>query len=229
MNRFNPTPPAALRKCRLFRDLDAAVIQRLLADSRAMNVARGEAICRKGQPCSGLDVILEGQVKLCVETPLGEEHVIALLGEGDAVGEVALVTHRPQLTSAMAITSTTLLHIPAKTLLAEFERNPLLCWNAVQTLGTIAGAQVHDLENLLFRKADGRVARYLMDLFSSASRSHGQVVRLPARKGLIASRLHMTKEHFSRTLRELSERGVVAVRHLDIEILDRVALERIAA
>lgn len=229
MHRFMPTPPAALRKCRLFRDLDASEMQRLLADSRALSVNRGEVICRKGQPCTGLHVVLDGQVKLCVETPQGEEHVIDLLGEGDAVGEVAVVTYRPQLTSAIAISATTLIQIPAKTLLAEFERNPKLSWNAVQMLATLAGAQVNDLENLLFRKADGRVARYLIDLFGSASRKPGQVVRLPARKGLIASRLHMTKEHFSRTLRELSERGVVAVRHLDIEILDRAALERIAA
>lgn len=228
MHRFMPTPPAALRRCRLFRDLDADATQRLLADSRVLTVPRGEAICRKGQPCTGLHIVLEGQVKLCVETPLGEEHVVALLGEGDAIGEVALVTHRPQLTSAIAITATSLIHIPGKVLMAEFERNSRLCWNAVQMLAALAGAQVNDLENLLFRKADGRVARYLLDLFGSTSRGLGQVVRLPARKGLIASRLHMTKEHFSRTLRELSERGVVAVRHLDIEILDRAALERIA-
>lgn len=229
MHRFMPSPPAALRKCRLFRNLDASALQRLLAESHVLSVSRGEVICRKGQPCVALFVVLDGQVKLCVETPQGEEHVIALLDEGDAVGEATVVTHSAHLTSAMAISATTLLQIPAKTLLAEFERNPRLCWNAVQMLATLAGAQVNDLENLLFRKADGRVARYLIDLFASASRRSGQVVRLPARKGLIASRLHMTKEHFSRTLRELSEQGVVAVRHLDIEILDRAALERLAA
>lgn len=229
MHRFSPAHTAALHKCRLFRDLEVSAIQRLLADSLAVGVARGEVICRKGQPCTGLHIILDGQVKLCVQTPAGEEHVVDLLGEGDAVGEVALVSHRPQLTSAIAITSATLLQIRRQALLAEFERTPRLCWNAVQVLATLAGSQVNDLENLLFRKADSRVARYLVDLFGSAERRRGQVVRLPARKGLIASRLHMTKEHFSRTLRELSERGVVAVRHLDIEILDRAALERIAA
>lgn len=229
MHRFIPPPPTALRSCRLFQDLPVEAIQRLLADSQPQSVGRGEVICRKGEPCTGLFIVLAGQVKLCVETPIGEEHVVALLGEGDVIGEVALVTHRPQLASAIAITSTSLIHIPGKLLLTELGRNPQLCWNTVQVLGALAGAQTNDLENLLFRKADGRVARYLLDLFGSASRGAGQVVRLPARKGLIASRLHMTKEHFSRTLRELSERGVVAVRHLDIEVLDRTALERIAS
>lgn len=227
--RIVATLPTALHKCRLFDGLDAATLERLLLDARPQMVGRGGIIFRKGEPVSGLNIVLEGQVKLCIETPQGEEHVVELLGEGDAVGQVALVTHGPQLTNAIAITATNLMHIPAKLLLAELERNPRLAWNAAQMLGALAGAQVNDLENLLFRKAEGRVARYLINLFGSVSRRSGQVVRLPARKGLIASRLHMTKEHFSRTLRELTERGVVAVRHLDIEILDRAELERIAA
>jgi CRP/FNR family transcriptional regulator, dissimilatory nitrate respiration regulator len=221
-------PANALRKCKLFHDLDATVIQRLLEAAQPITVPRGEAVFRKGQPCEGLYVLQSGQIKLCTHTQQGEEHLVELLAAGDTLAELALVMQRPHGAAAIAVTPCSLLLLPRRAVLAELGRDHQFALNLVQTLAEQVHARANDLENLLFRKAEGRVARFLMDTWVPGSRL-GNVVRLPARKGLIASRLHMTKEHFSRTLRELSERGVVAVRHLDIEILDMPALERLAA
>lgn len=53
-------------------------------------------------------------------------------------------------------------------------------------------------------------------------------MRLPASKTLIASRLDMTKETFSRLLRSLSEQGLIRVARDEITLLDRDGLRSAA-
>ena len=45
-------------------------------------------------------------------------------------------------------------------------------------------------------------------------------VTLPTSKGVIASRLNLTQEHFSRILHELSEKGLILVKGRKISIPD---------
>jgi CRP-like cAMP-binding protein len=45
-------------------------------------------------------------------------------------------------------------------------------------------------------------------------------VTLPTNKGVIASRLNLTQEHFSRILHELSEKGLIVVEGRKIHIPD---------
>jgi CRP-like cAMP-binding protein len=51
-------------------------------------------------------------------------------------------------------------------------------------------------------------------------------VTLPAQKSLIASRLNLTPEYFSRILHDLSTAGLLRVEGRDIEILDPEGLQR---
>jgi CRP-like cAMP-binding protein len=45
-------------------------------------------------------------------------------------------------------------------------------------------------------------------------------ITLPAKKSLIASRLNLTQEHFSRILRNMQSAGLIAVRDRQIRLLD---------
>ncbi|HRD88630.1 MAG TPA: helix-turn-helix domain-containing protein, partial [Accumulibacter sp.] len=49
-------------------------------------------------------------------------------------------------------------------------------------------------------------------------------ITLPTNKGIIASRLNLTQEHFSRILHELSEKGLIVVEGRRIHIRDVDAL-----
>ena len=54
-------------------------------------------------------------------------------------------------------------------------------------------------------------------------RSAGRVT-LPAQKSLVASRLNLTAEYFSRILHELASAGVIRIEGRDIVILDAARL-----
>ncbi|HSO07141.1 MAG TPA: helix-turn-helix domain-containing protein, partial [Pelomicrobium sp.] len=52
----------------------------------------------------------------------------------------------------------------------------------------------------------------------------GAVVVLPAKKGVIASRLNLTQEHFSRIIHELANRGLILIHGREITIPDLASL-----
>jgi len=66
-----------------------------------------------------------------------------------------------------------------------------------------------------------RVIGFLLrDETEGAARESGLEVTLPAAKGVIASRLNLTQEHFSRILHELVAKGMIEVRGRTIAIRD---------
>ena len=76
---------------------------------------------------------------------------------------------------------------------------------------------VKDVEAMTLHSATQRVIGYLMRL---ADEGGGGQAKLPAQKSLIASRLNLTPEYFSRILHELSNEGLVRVEGREIAILD---------
>jgi CRP-like cAMP-binding protein len=83
-----------------------------------------------------------------------------------------------------------------------------------------------EVEALPLRSAPQRVVGYLLRLLAEAG---GPTLRLPAQKSLVASRLNVTPEHFSRILRGLSGAGLVRVKGRDIEVLDAARLSMASA
>jgi CRP-like cAMP-binding protein len=82
---------------------------------------------------------------------------------------------------------------------------------------------VSDFEATTMHGATERLAAYLQSLAASNEATR---VTLPAAKKLIAARLGMTKETFSRALGGLARDGLVRVAGRSIELLDRERLER---
>jgi CRP-like cAMP-binding protein len=85
---------------------------------------------------------------------------------------------------------------------------------------------VSEVEASTLLSARQRVASYLESL---GAESAGGRARLPATKTVIAARLGVTKETFSRLLRELADRAVVSVAKREVVLLDRARLAAIAA
>ena len=78
-----------------------------------------------------------------------------------------------------------------------------------------------DVESYSLQSGTQRVIGYL--LRQEAEGDEGQsayTVRLPTSKSIVASRLNLTPEHFSRILHELVDRGLVAVEGRDVRIVD---------
>jgi CRP-like cAMP-binding protein len=84
---------------------------------------------------------------------------------------------------------------------------------------------VADIEAYTMKSATERVTGYLLAaLPEGAGGGQPEDIQLAASKSVLASRLNITREHFSRILHELSLSGLIRVSGRNIRILDRERL-----
>ena len=113
------------------------------------------------------------------------------------------------------------------TLVFELERNPQFARRMLGGLSRRLHGLVSDVEAYSLRSGAQRVIGYLLrDLRVQTSQDNVGEVTLPIGKGVIASRLNLTPQHFSRILHELSVQGLIVVEGRKVHIVD---LERLRA
>ena len=79
---------------------------------------------------------------------------------------------------------------------------------------------ISDLESLTLHSGTERVVEYLLSHLGDAPHHRSAALTLPATKGVIASRLNLTQEHFSRILHDLVATDLIRVDGRYISILD---------
>src|SRR5512133_1635577 len=210
-----------LRNLTLFRDLDLSQLEAIGAATTEQRVAAGTALFHRGDPCDGMHVIVLGRVKLALLAPAGAEKVIEILGPGQSFGESVMFMEKPHVLDAEAIADSLLLHIRRRAILETVERNPEFSRRMLYELSQRLYRLVADIESYTLRSATERVTGYLLAaLDDDASPGRPGEVLLAASKSVLASRLNITREHFSRILHELSLAGLIRVSGRNIHVLD---------
>lgn len=205
----------------IFRDLSREDLARIAAGTTQRPVERNRILFHRGDPCVGFHVVAYGMIKLAIVTPAGAEKVVEILGPGRSFGEAVMFTDRPYLVTATALADSLLLHVAKETVLREIDADPLLARRMLAGLSMRLHMLVKDVEALTLHSAMQRVIGYLAMLDEGGEAAR---VTLPAQKSLVASRLNLTPEYFSRILHDLSAEGLIRIEGRDIVILDRAAL-----
>jgi CRP/FNR family transcriptional regulator, dissimilatory nitrate respiration regulator len=213
----------------LFQVLDASVLTRIAAGVTAIDVAKGGVIVRRGEPSRGMHVVVYGQVKLSLQTPRRGEKVVDLLARGQSFGESAMFLGQPYLTTAEALVDSKLLHLSKETVFAEVQREPLFAGSVIERLSRRLNTLIEDVEGYTLRSGTQRVVNYLLRQLPQADTAGHTAITFPVRKGVIASKLNLTQEHFSRILHELIEAGMIEVQGRVVRVLDGAGLRKRAA
>lgn len=206
----------------LFSEMAPNEIDRIAAGTTELQVLRGDMIFRQGDASTGIHLLVSGQVKLSLLSPSGNEKVVQLINPGQSFGEALMFLEKPYIVSAQALNNSLLLHVSKDAVFEQIERNPRFARSMLAGLSRRLHLLMKDVESYSQRSAAQRLIGYLLrdenDAPPGASGSRSIV--LPAYKGIIASRLNLSQEHFSRTLRELTEKGLIEVSGRVITVLD---------
>lgn len=203
----------------LLRGLDAGVAERLAAGAVVCGIPRGGVIFRQGESCTGLYFIRSGQVKLSIAGDDGQEKVFDLLGPEAYFGEPSLYLDKPYLVTAQAIVETQLVHFGKTVLMQEILSNADLAGRVILQLAAKLYRRTDELKSCVLLSGTQRVVCYLLREISTDCEDSGEIL-LTARKGIIASRLNLTQEHFSRILRDLVSAELIKVSGQRVRILD---------
>lgn len=208
-----------LRIAPLFLDMDEKVLGQIAAKAHEKTYGEGDVLCHQDDVAHTVWLVLSGWVKLTRETLDGAEAVWDVLGQGHVVGLETLASPYVHTTRAVAVGEVSVLAIPHSVLRVLLESSPDF---ARKVLGFVLRQQQDehlDMEHRAHQTAPQRIGCFLLRL-AGTPESGKVVMNLPFDKGLLAARLGMQPETFSRALAKLKqETGMTMVGpHVEMDI-----------
>jgi len=215
------SPETFLSRMALFDAMSPAELAAIAAGTSERHVEKGGIIFQRGDPCLGFHLVVFGQVKLAAGSASGGEKIIELIGPGHSFGEALMFMEKPYIVSATALADTLLLHVTREVVFDGIEHDPGFARKMLAGLSRRMHGLICDMESYALRSGTERVIGYLLQDEATAD---GHQCTLPVSKAVVASRLNLTPEHFSRILADLSAHGLLSVQGRQVTLLDIDAL-----
>lgn len=204
------------------RDLDS--LASLASEAR---FDKGRSIFLEGGEAKGFYIAKSGLVKIFKLAPDGREQIIHIYGPGEPFAEVPVFEGGAYPANAVAIEESVLLFFPREAIRRLLTREPSLALAWLAVLAKKLRRFTIQVENLTLKESPQRLAAYLLDL--SDHNSGSDSVELDMTKGHLAALLGTAQETLSRILKKMTEAGHITVKGRRIQLLDRAALEALAA
>jgi predicted acylesterase/phospholipase RssA/CRP-like cAMP-binding protein len=103
-----------LRSTSLFSSLDAAALAAFEDEFQWLSIASGEVLMRAGERGDCLFLVVSGRLRVFVERADGAEQAVGEVGQGECVGEMALLTEEPRTGTARAIRDSEVVRLSRK-------------------------------------------------------------------------------------------------------------------
>ncbi|MFQ3789786.1 Crp/Fnr family transcriptional regulator [Halomonas sp. A29] len=222
---LSPEALQAVRQVPLFAGLENETLALLTEGALERRYRRGTLLFSKGEPADRFYVVLGGWVKLFRESPDGNECMVGLFTRGESFAEAAMFDRLGFPVNAAVAEDARLLLFPAEHFLTTLERNHGLALNMLANLSGMLRSLVRQLDQLTLQPTYQRLAAFIVSLCPDDVDE--ATVCLPCDKLLIAGRLGMKPESFSRAMARLRDVGVSCERNC-VHIEDIAALRRFA-
>jgi CRP-like cAMP-binding protein len=156
-------------------------------------------------------------------TPDGTEAVVGVFRRGETFAEAAMFLGGRYPVNAEVVVPSRLLRVDGAMLIKRIREQPDLALSMLASASYHLKALVEHIEQIKILSAPQRIADFLVRL--CPVREGGCTIDLPYEKALIASRLGMKPESFSRGLAKLRPLGV-SVEREQVSIVDVALLSQ---
>jgi len=217
---------AGLQSSPLLSALSDATLAGLARDCHTKTFRPGDVLCHAQDTAQTIWLIMNnGWVKLTRETLGGAEAVWDILGQTALVGIDTLSAPHLHITTATAVTELEVLAIPHATLRRILEQTPVFAMTLLEYLARRTHQEHLAMEHLAQQTASQRIGCFLLKL--SGTPPEGPcTLTLPFDKGLLAARLGMQPETFSRGLARLKQDIGMRMHGTRLHIPDMAGLSR---
>jgi CRP-like cAMP-binding protein len=114
--------------------------------------------------------IVDGRVKISVTSPDGKEAVLAVLGPGEVLGEMAILEDKERSADATALEACELLVLLKRDFIPFLERNPAIAIRLLRILCERVRRTSALIEDRTFLSLPARLAKTLLDLADGSGR-----------------------------------------------------------
>jgi CRP-like cAMP-binding protein len=213
-----------LRRLPLLSELDEQQIGRMRDTRRTFSFAAGETLFHMGDQCGNFYYLDSGTVKLFRISPSGQEKIVEIIRPGQTFAEAVMFFAQPLYpVNAEALEDTMLTAFDSATFMSMLRESTDTCIRLLGTLSMRLHHRLNEIDALSLQNSMLRVVNYLLRRLEDSASSEG-AVELEASKKVIAARLSIQPETFSRVLHALTESGAIAVDGRTIRITSEQTL-----
>jgi CRP-like cAMP-binding protein len=189
----------------LLSDLPDRLSTGLLEHGAAKHLAADEVLFLAGDPGDGFYRLDEGLLKVSIASASGAERILAILGPGAIVGDLAIIDGLPRSASVSALRDCKL-HFVSRMSFETFARKEPEIYHY---LAKVLATRLRDTDQIVeagsFLPLKGRVARALIDLAHAFGKDVGQgrvVIRQKVSQGDLAAMAGIARENVSRIMND---------------------------
>jgi CRP/FNR family transcriptional regulator, dissimilatory nitrate respiration regulator len=211
----------------LFKGLPRDQLGKLANIAVDKKFRKGQTLFSEGSKASGFYVIITGRIKIYKVSLEGKEQILHIFAGGEFFGEVPMFAGGNYPAHAETLEASRVLYFSRDAFIELVHEEPSLALNMLGGLSQRLRRFTHLIEDLSLKEVPGRLAAYF--LYLSNRRKDSDAFELDITKAQLASFLGTIPETLSRILSRMSQQQFIQVAGRKIKLLDRQALESLAA
>lgn len=218
----------AIRSLTLFGEISSAGIDQFAAQTHKVDYPAGATIYTEGVSPQAAYTLYEGIIKLVRNPGSDRSQIVRLLVKGDLTGMEGIF-EEPYRQSAIALTPVTVCHLPLA-MLASMRASEPRFTEALLGRWRRALNEVEELAvELGTRKADERVAAFLLHWQNKAERDDNDWMPFPLSRTELGQMLGLRVETVSRVLARWKREGLFEERNSRLRLLEPDSLDKLLA
>jgi len=214
----------------LLSELPQEYSTRLLARAPVITLAKGDILFESGAVGDGCYWLELGVLKVSITSQQGEERILAILGPGSIVGELAMIDGLPRSATVQALKDCKLTFVSRSVFQECLREHPEIFRHLVSTLVSRLRQADEEVAAASFLTPKARVARALLrfaNYLGEPTSIPGQlIIRHKLRQNDLAALADVARENASRILSEWKKRKIVEQHSPSVHVIDKAKLER---
>src|SRR6266508_317173 len=221
-------PTSASSQRETVMTLSTRQVADLLGESELFSSLDEQARLHLDERGDRMFLVAEGEIRLLIRSPHGDEVELTRRARGDAFGEVALLDGGPRSATAEAITPAVLIGIGREDLIKLLRSEEHLVDAFLHLLGGLVRRANNLSSALVFRDVRGRVAGKLLELVGwdpEAEAPPAELIASQVSQNDLAQMVGGARQTVNQVLRQFEKRDWIKLHHRAFEVLDPQALE----
>lgn len=211
----------ALSTSHLFSELTETQMDRVRRHSHVTDMVEGESLFFQGDNATSFYLVLSGRIKLFRLSPEGKEKVVEIMEDGATFAEALMFMDEPHYpVTATALSPSRVIGINCKDFKSMLRESIDTCFLLLGKMSFRLRGLIREIDALSLDTGTVRTVAYLLHQSAPDKDSF----ELKIAKSVIASRLSVKPETFSRILKNLHEQEIVSIDGRNVTIHDRDAM-----
>ncbi|MEW7972870.1 MAG: Crp/Fnr family transcriptional regulator [Candidatus Thiodiazotropha endolucinida] len=215
-----------IRMAHLFSALDDDQVRQVMESSHTGTLKDGESLFETGDEANRFFLVIGGQIKLFRVSSNGDQKIIDIIQPGNTFAEALMFMEHPIYpVSAEALGPAKVISFDNRRFLQILSGSIEVCFRIMGTMSQRLRGLIKEIDDLTLQSATTRLCALLLHRMEDVGQDH---FTLPAAKGVLAARLSMKPETFSRILQNLSTKKILKTKSNEIQVLDEKLLRSLA-